>query len=279
MRNPTGQPVNAVYGFARFVTELVRKTGAAHIVFAFDESLTRSFRNEIYPAYKANRELPPAELERQFRWCRALLDACGISNIADDKLEADDLIGSLVHAFRQQTRVIIVSADKDLAQLLSPGVELWNFAKDERIGPDQVPAWLGVKATQVADWLALTGDAVDNIPGIPGVGKKTAAALLDHFPDIDAVYADLERVEALPVRGAKRLRKLLETHRETVELARRLTGIRIDTPPMQSLTEVRRQRVNDTALARLGNELGFSNRFISSMNKTLSTTQVSGTHD
>ena len=231
MTDGDGRPVNALYGFARFLCDLLEKVRPARIAVAFDASLTRSHRNEIYPAYKANRELPPPELERQFALCREFTRALGVLELADDRYEADDLIGTLLSLERAAGRVgVVVSRDKDLAQLLADGDEYWDYAGDCRYGHGDIAAAFGVSPAQIADFLALAGDSVDNIPGVPGVGRKTAAALLGHFGSLEALYADLDRVAQLPLRGAAGLARRLAAHREAALLARRLTGIVCDVP-------------------------------------------------
>jgi 5'-3' exonuclease len=227
-----GDPVHAVAGFLSFVMNLLDEARPTHVAFAFDESLTTSFRNAIYPEYKANRELPPPDLDKQFRYCGELVEALGLSRLSDGQYEADDLIGSLVHALRPQGyRAVIVSGDKDLAQLVGPHDQVWDYARRERYGPDGVHARMGVRPEQIADFLALTGDSVDNIPGVPGIGAKTAAALLAHFDTLDALYARLDEVEFLRgIRGAKATAQRLREHRELAALSRRLTGIALDAP-------------------------------------------------
>jgi 5'-3' exonuclease len=186
--SPDGHPTHAVYGYAGFLLTLLERARPRHIAVAFDESLTTSYRNEIYPNYKANREPAPEELKRQFQWCREITAGLGLAWYADPRFEADDLIGTLAAAHRPDgCRVSFVSSDKDLAQLLEPGDELWDFARDRRTDYHGVHERFGVRAEQMADFLALTGDPIDNIPGLPGVGPKTAGALRSHFGTLDAV--------------------------------------------------------------------------------------------
>lgn len=226
-----GQPTNAVQGFARFVCELVEREKPDRIVFAFDESLDSNFRNALYPAYKANREPAPDELKRQFAYCRQLCANLGFQVLSDGYFEADDLIGSAVHSARAQgISSLIVSADKDLSQLLGMHDEQWDYAKNSRWRADGVKAKHGVHAHQLADYLGLTGDAVDNIPGVPGIGPKTAATLLGHFGSLDALLERIDEVPFLRLRAAATLAPKLREHRDTALLSRQLATIRCDIP-------------------------------------------------
>ena len=226
-----GWPTNAVHGFARFLLELLEKERPAHIVVAFDEALDSCFRNQLYPAYKANRESAPEELKRQFRHCKALCVALGLAVLAHQDYEADDLIGSALHAARAHGhRGVIVSADKDLSQLLAGLDEQWDYARNLRWTMAGVKARHGVEAHQIADYLALTGDAVDNIPGVPGVGPKTAAVLLAHFGSLDALLARVDEVPFLRLRGAAQVAAKLRANREQALLWRQLTTIALDAP-------------------------------------------------
>lgn len=230
-RDADGWPTNAVHGFARFVLELLDRAKPQHIAIAFDEALDSCFRNAIYPAYKANREPAPEELRRQFGQCKALCVALGLSVLSNREYEADDLIGSACMAARAHGfRSVIVSADKDLSQLLGDGDEQWDFARGQRWGAAGVPARHGVEAHQLVDYLALCGDAVDNIPGVPGIGAKTAAALLAHFVTLDALLARVEEVPFLRLRGAAGAAAKLRLHREQALLCRQLATIACDVP-------------------------------------------------
>lgn len=226
-----GHPVNAVHGFTRFLLDFTERTRASHAVAAFDIALTSSFRNAIYPAYKANREPAPPELKRQFEYCRELAAAFGFTVLADAAYEADDLIGSVLVAMRaHDLHSVIVSADKDFGQLLDGDTEQWDYARGQRWGAAGVPARLGVEAHQVVDFLALTGDATDNIPGVPGIGAKGAAALLAHFGSLEALLARVDEVPFLRLRGAASLAGKLRAHAEQARLSQRLARIALDAP-------------------------------------------------
>ena len=224
-----GHPANAVLGFGEFLVRLLTGNAPAATAFAFDESLESSARRRIYPAYKANRPPAPESLKRQFRLCRALVRALGRVELASTRHEADDIIGTL--ARRHQARgvpVHLITADKDLTQLVGPRDLWWEFQQDRRMDARAVEKRMGVRPDQVADQLALAGDKVDNIPGVPGIGMATAARLLRRFNTLDELLDDPSRVVGMQIRGGKRLAALIEEHRDTVRLARQLTGINCD---------------------------------------------------
>jgi DNA polymerase-1 len=253
-----GESVNAVHGFTRFLCELLERTRAEHVAVAFDASLTTSFRNAIYPAYKANRELPPPQLVRQFETCRAVAAALGLVVLNDHYYEADDLIGSAhwglrAHGFRS----VIVSADKDFGQLLGEHDEQWDFARNLRWGPAGVFDKIGVRPDQVADYLALCGDAVDNIPGVPGIGAKTAAILLTHFGTLDALLERVDEVPFLRFRGAATCAVKLREHAELARLYRRLTRIALDAAVADHAEALRRQTGDAAAIEALCEHLRF----------------------
>ncbi len=226
-----GNPVNALYGYCRFLGDFMEQVNPEYVAVLFDESLSSSYRSEIYPEYKANRDPAPAELKRQFTQCRRFTRALGVMECASPRYEADDLIGTLVEHGRSLKRPsTIVSRDKDLAQLLTKEDVFWDFAGKGKLRYEKIPEVFGVWPEQIADFLALAGDAVDNIKGVPGVGKKTAEALLSHFGSLDDIYDNLDRVHEVNVRGAKTLAGKLEAHKEDALLARRLTGIACDAP-------------------------------------------------
>jgi len=253
-----GHPINAVHGYTRFLCELLERAQPEHIAVAFDASLTSSFRNAIYPAYKANRELPPPDLERQFVQCRAITEALGIHLMIDHSFEADDLIGSTVWNLRALGwRSVIVSADKDFGQLLGEHDEQWDYARSLRWGPAGVHERLGVHPHQVADYLALCGDAVDNIPGVPGVGAKTAAALLTHFGSLDSLLDRIDEVGYLRFRGAAACALKLREHGEKARLYRRLTRIALDAPGASAADTLLRRPDAQNRLDNLCDQLNF----------------------
>jgi len=257
-----GNPINAVYGFAHFILQLLERERPTHIAALFDESLTSSFRNTIYPDYKANREPAPDELKHQFQLCRRLCRAIGITEKASKRYEADDLIGSLSERYsHNKNQMVIVSRDKDLVQLLKHGDLFWDFADDRRLDCDAATDHFGVRPEQMADFLALAGDSVDNIPGVPGVGKKTAQVLLSHFVDLEQLYQDLDQVLGLALRGGQRIRGLLEQHRDLAFISRQLAQIKCDIK-LQLEPEDLRWSPDIKKVERFFNSLGIGQRLL-----------------
>ncbi len=257
-RDVDGWPVNAVQGFARFVLDLLERQKPERIAVAFDESLESNFRNALYPAYKANREPAPEELKRQFGHCQSLCRALGLAVLSDGRYEADDLIGASLARVRAAGHAgLIISADKDLSQLLAGDDQQWDFARNERWGADGVKARYGVHAHQVADYLGLTGDAVDNIPGVPGIGPKTAAILLAHFGSLDDLYGRLDEVPFLRMRGSAQHAGRLREHRDIALLSRRLATIAVDAPLPDDLGLCERRAPDPAALEALCEQLRF----------------------
>jgi DNA polymerase-1 len=253
-----GAPINAVHGFTRFLCDFLERVRPTHVLAAFDESLVSSFRNGIYPAYKAHREVPPAELLVQFDYCKQIAAALGVSVQSDAQYEADDLIGSaLTMARTHGFRAVIVSADKDFGQLIGLHDEQWDFSRNERWDARGVKQRLGVRPDQVVDYLALTGDAVDNIPGVPGVGPKTAAVLLAHFGTLDALLTRIEEVPYLRVRGAAQVYARIKEHRELALLSQRLSAIALDAPGPIHVDALRRRAPDQKLLTTLFEKLRF----------------------
>jgi len=256
--NQKGEPTNAVYGFSGFLCSLLEQTGAEHMAVAFDESLSKGHRNEIYPEYKANRDPAPEELKRQFSWARSVAEAMGLQCFVDSRYEADDLIGTLAEFWRARGHPIcVVTSDKDLAQLVGENDHWWDFARNQKLNAKQLTEKFGVMPEQMADYLALTGDSVDNIPGVPGVGPKSASALLGHFGDLNNIYERLDEVQHLGIRGAKSLQKKLADHRDAAELAKKLTVIETAVESALASPELGRTEVDTARLNRLFDELSF----------------------
>jgi 5'-3' exonuclease len=236
-----GNSTHALYGFARFLSDLLEQIRPERIAIAFDKSLRSetSFRNGIYPAYKANRDAAPADLERQFGLCREFCRHMGLAEFASAEYEADDIIGTLAARSRAAgLRNVLVTRDKDLSQLIRDGDVFWDYTGNARYHYHDIGPRFGAIPELIADFLALTGDSVDNIPGVPGVGRKTAAELFAVFGSLDELYANIDRVPSLKLRGAAAVAVRLRAHKETAYLARRLTGIVCDMPLAATLDDL-----------------------------------------
>lgn len=225
-----GWPSNAVYGFSEFLYQILSQEKPAHIACAFDAHQTDSYRCEIYPEYKANRPPAPEELIRQFQYCREFCRAIGVAEYGSNRYEADDIIGTLASHYRDLGYAItIISADKDLTQLVEGDEDIWwDFARGTTLDRRGVEKHWGVRPEQIADMLALSGDKVDNIPGIPGVGYKMASNLLKKYPDIETLLQNIEKISAMKFRGSARIQNLVQEHQHILPTNLRLTRIVTD---------------------------------------------------
>lgn len=256
--DPDGNAVNALHGFSRFLGDLIERVRPEHIAVAFDSGRVNSFRNRLYPAYKANRDPTPEDLKRQFIQCQRVCEALGIASFVSCEYEADDIIGALtIRARAAGRKVVLVTRDKDLSQLVRPGDEYWDYLGDKRFGYDRIADRFGVRPERMACFLALMGDAVDNIPGVPGVGRKTASTLFYHFESLNHLYNDLDRVLKIKLRNAGFVCGQLRDHRESAFLARRLTEIACDMPLDVELAQLRRRPPDLGELNKFYDTVGF----------------------
>jgi len=231
LHDAAGNPTHALYGFARFLGDLIERRAPRFLAVAFDESRGAGHRHALLPSYKANREPAPPELKRQFALCREFCRHLGVAEFASREYEADDLIGTLAARVRDEGQcVTVVTRDKDLSQLVGRGDRFWDYSDAAEYAYEEIAGRFGVAPERMADYLALTGDAVDNIPGVPGIGPKTAGALMTRYASLEELYADLDQIAYLPLRGASRLPARLREHREAAYLARSLTRIHCDAP-------------------------------------------------
>ncbi|BBM02759.1 5'-3' exonuclease H3TH domain-containing protein [Microbulbifer sp. GL-2] len=251
----SGYTTEAVYGFTNFLLDMLARK-PHHIACAFDESLGSCFRNELYPDYKCSRALPDEALAFQLAACREMAEALGIASFSSERYEADDILATLTRKLYKH-KPIVVSRDKDLGQLLARGASsLWDFAADRHMDSDALERKFGVRPAQIPDYLALVGDTSDDIPGIPGIGPKTAARLLAVFDDIEVLLAELDKVASLPIRGAKGVALRLDKFEEQLRLAKRLTSLAEDIPLDLKAADLQPQPV-DIYLARaLAEEFG-----------------------
>ena len=241
-----GTPINAVLGFTSMLMKLIAETDADHIAVIFDAG-RESFRNQIYPAYKAHRPDAPAELVPQFALIREATRAFNVSCIELQGYEADDLIATYARqAAAGGARVTVVSSDKDLMQLVGDGIIMLDPIKNRPIGPAEVREKFGVGPEKVVDVQALAGDSTDNVPGVPGIGVKTAAELITNFGDLDTLLA-----RAGEIKQPKRRETLLQ-NADQARISRDLVRLRDDVPVEETLESfVRREPDSETLLAFL----------------------------
>lgn len=258
LNNSRGLPTNATYGFLRMLLKLLKDEHPSHVAIVFDPP-GKTFRDDLFQDYKANRTAMPTDLGAQIPYIHRAVDALRIRRLVIEGYEADDVIGTLAaRAAASGYDSVIVTGDKDFKQIVGPHITLLDTMTDKRTTVREVREQFGVGPEAVVDIMALMGDPVDNIKGLPGVGPKTASALIQHYGSIDAMFAGLDQIEQSNIRGAKRLGTLIAEHRGDVELARKLvridTGVALDLKP-KDLTW---PGFDEKALADLMRELEFN---------------------
>jgi DNA polymerase I len=227
LNNSRGLPTNATYGFIRMLLKLLKEARPTHIAVVFD-SARKTFRDELLESYKANRVETPSDLLQQIPYIYQAVDLFRIPRLVIDGYEADDVIGTLaVHAARDGFNAVIVTGDKDFMQLVSPNITLWDTMFGKRTGMREVRERFGIEPRALVDVMALMGDSIDNVKGVPGVGEKTASALIKNYGSLEALFTGLDNIEQTKIRGAKKLAGVLAAHQREVELARKL--VRVET--------------------------------------------------
>ena len=230
LTNAKGEPTGAIIGVVNMIRSLINQYDPTHIAVVFDAS-GGSFRNEIYSEYKATRQEMPENLRPQIEPIHTILKAMGLPLLCVDGVEADDVIGTLAkQAEKENLEVLISTGDKDMAQLVSNKITLINTMNNTILDPKGVMEKFGVPPRKMIDYLALRGDTSDNIPGVPGIGEKTALNLLTHFDSLNDIYSHLDEIEKLPIRGAKSLKQKLVDHKKEADLCYLLATIKTDVP-------------------------------------------------
>ncbi|HEV7367877.1 DNA polymerase I [Arenibaculum sp.] len=251
LNRPDGTPVNAVLGFTNMIMKLLADLGAEAVAVVFDAKRA-NFRNDIYPEYKANRSDPPEELRPQFAIIREAVEAFCLPCLELEGFEADDLIATYARLAREQGReVTIVSSDKDLMQLVRDGVRMMDPIKNKAIGAEEVMEKFGVAPEKVVDVQALAGDSVDNVPGVPGIGVKTAAQLIGEYGSLEAL---LER--AGEIKQPKR-REALQTYAEQARISKRLVRLEDQVPVPVPVGDLRVREPDHDKLIAFLREQGF----------------------
>jgi DNA polymerase I len=253
LRSPDGRPTNAIYGFIKMLARMRSVVRPTHLAVVWDGGLSAE-RMAALPEYKAQRPEMHADLKPQIGGIMEYLDAANMASLCQDGVEADDCIAGLARrAAREGVDVVIASSDKDFMQLVSPEIGLLNpHDKTERVWTaDDVRAKAGVEPEQIVDWLALVGDTVDNIPGVPGVGPKTAAELLNQFGSVPALYQRLNEVKS------ERLRTALQASADAVKRNTDLVRLKDDLPGGVSVDDWAERPADSSRLRELFSRWGF----------------------
>ncbi len=252
LSNSKGMPTHAILGFVNMVKRLIREKNPKYLVIAFD-SRGPVFRNRLYDQYKANRPTMPEDLSIQIPFIKQFVKAANISMLEEQDVEADDIIASMVKKFASGSRdIVIVSGDKDLLQLVSDKVVMWDPMKDKVMDQEAVKIKYGVSPDRLLDLFALIGDSSDNVPGVPGVGPKTAEKLIGDYGTLDGLYMQVEEMKK------SKLKERLLEHRDLAHLSRELIKLKSDVAIPELESYVLRQ-ADDQQLAEIYTELEFLN--------------------
>ncbi len=258
-----GVPTNAVYGFTTMLLKALREHSPTHVALVFDAG-RRSFRNEIDPEYKANRPEAPEDLVPQFPLVREVARALSVPVVEQQGVEADDVIGTLAARAREKGwEVVVVTGDKDFAQIVEEGLSLYDPMAEASgrggwTGPGEVEKKLGIRPDQVVEYMALLGDKVDNVPGIPGVGEKTAAALIQRFGSVEEMLRRPDEIPEAVSRGGEKLKERLLANVERIRTNLRLVALKRDLPLPFAPESFDRKAPDDARVRTLFTELEFS---------------------
>ncbi|MEA3348261.1 MAG: 5'-3' exonuclease H3TH domain-containing protein, partial [Pseudomonadota bacterium] len=247
----TGQPTNALFGFCQMLMKVLEDFHPTHVAAALDLP-GPTWRHQIFPAYKAQRPPMDPDLAAQFPFVPKLLEAFGLPGVGVEGFEADDIIATLTHRGREAgCEIMIISGDKDLMSLVDDGVVMFDSMKNKRYDLDAVKERHGVTGERLLDLLALAGDSADNIPGVPGVGPKTALKLLAEFGDLQNLLRESERIER------KSWREKMLLHKDEAELSRRLVTLSDDVEVGCGVDDLLCRKPDHAALKELFAELEF----------------------
>ncbi len=226
LTNSAGEPTGAMYGVLNMLKSLLTQYNPSHVAVVFDAK-GKTFRDELFEHYKSHRPPMPDDLRAQIEPLHEMVKAMGLPLLAVSGVEADDVIGTLALEAEQKGRSVLISTgDKDMAQLVTPAITLINTMTNTILGPDEVEQKYGVPPSLIIDFLAMMGDSSDNIPGVPGVGEKTAQALLQGLGGMQSIYDNLDKVADLSFRGAKTMATKLEQNRDVAFLSYQLATIK-----------------------------------------------------
>ena len=238
LTNSAGEPTGAMYGVLNMLRSLLLQYKPSHVAVVFDAK-GKTFRDELFEEYKSHRPPMPDDLRAQIEPLHTMVKAMGLPLLAVSGVEADDVIGTLARAAEKMGKPVLISTgDKDMAQLVTPDITLINTMNNTVLGPEEVETKYGVPPSLIIDFLALMGDSSDNIPGVAGVGEKTAQALLQGLGGVHDIYANLDKVASLTFRGAKTMGAKLEKNKEAALLSYQLATIKTDVELEQSCDQL-----------------------------------------
>ncbi len=264
----SGEPTAGIFGFVSVLLKILETDKPDYLAVAFD--MGRTFRNDLFADYKATREKMPDDLRVQIERLRQIIDAFPFPRLEMEGFEADDVFGSVAQqAVAKGLGVKIITGDRDLLQLVTESIRVnlagTKLAEARDFAPDDVVSYLGVLPTQVVDYKALVGDASDNIPGVAGIGEKTAVSLLTQYPTLEEIYSHISELPA-------RVRTRLEAGKDSADMSRTLAAIRTDLPVILDLEKARIDQLNKDAVLEIFRQLEFrtlSVRFMALFNKTV----------
>jgi DNA polymerase-1 len=251
LSNSKGLPTNAIFGFTQMFLRVLKEHQPKYLAVVFD-SKAPTFRSEVYKAYKANRPAMPEALVPQIPYIRRIIEDYRIATLEMEGYEADDLIGTVAKGLAPEAEVVIITGDKDILQLVSGRIQVYDTMKEKRFGVEEVIQRFGVRPDQVVEVMGLAGDAIDNIPGVPGIGQKTAVELIKSFGSIENLLTHLDEVRQ------KKLRENLEAHGEEARLSRKLAMIHTDVPISYRLKDFAPGSPNLKGLRKIFKELEFN---------------------
>jgi DNA polymerase-1 len=251
LSNSKGLPTNAVYGFTQMLLKVLKDHQPDYLVVTFD-SKAPTFRSDIYKEYKANRPAMPEGLIPQIPYIKRIIEGYRIASLEVGGYEADDLIGTVAKGVESKVDVVIITGDKDILQLVSDRIQVYDTMKEKRFGVEEVRERFGVRPDQVVEVMGLAGDAIDNIPGVPGIGEKTAVELIKTFESIENLLVHLDQIKQ------KKLKEKLEAHGEMARLSRKLATIQTDVPVFYRLEDFALSSPNLRILREIFKELEFN---------------------
>ncbi len=251
LSNSKGLPTNATFGFTQMLLKVLKEHRPDYLAVIFD-SKAPTFRSEVYKEYKANRPAMPEGLTLQIPYIKKIIEGYRIALLEMDGYEADDLIGTVAKRLESEVDVVIITGDKDILQLVSDRIQVYDTMKEKRLGVDEVIQRFGVSPEQVVEVMGLSGDAIDNIPGVPGIGEKTAIQLIKNYGSIENL---LTHVEEIP---QKKLKENLKTHGDLARLSRQLATIHTDVPVRYQLKDFPPPSPDLKSLKEIFKELEFN---------------------